>query len=330
MVWVIGAGYWGRNLVRNFAELGALTGVTDPSAAARDWVAATYPGIPVSESPDAVFAKGLGQDVGAVVIATPVATHGSLVGRALAAGLHVFVEKPLCLDVAEAERLRDQARARGRVLMVGHLLQYHPAFQSLRQRIEAGALGALRYIYSNRASLGKIRREENAMWSFAPHDISMILALARAMPDRVVANGGSYLSRDVADTTLTHLTFADGLQAHIFVSWLHPYKEQRLVVVGTAGMLVFDDVAPGAGKLRLYPHRAGWEGDVPLIAKAEPEPIAYGTGEPLRAECEAFLKAVADGTPPPSDADEGIRVLKVLEAGQESLVSGRPVTLAAG
>jgi UDP-2-acetamido-3-amino-2,3-dideoxy-glucuronate N-acetyltransferase len=271
--------------------------------------------VPVADELDAVWTD---DSVPAVMIATPAATHGALVAQALAAGKHVFVEKPLCLDVVEAERLQRMAADAKRVLMVGHLLLYHPAFRALQAVVADGRLGRLRYIYSNRASLGKIRKEENALWSFAPHDISMVLALAGRMPLRVVANGGYYLSDSVADTTLSHLDFGKGLQAHIFVSWLHPYKEQRLVVVGETGMAVFNDVASGSEKLLIYPHKAGWDGDLPVVSKAEAQPIPFEAGEPLRGECEAFLAALA-GTSPPSDAAEGIRVLRVLDACQRAL-----------
>jgi UDP-2-acetamido-3-amino-2,3-dideoxy-glucuronate N-acetyltransferase len=215
------------------------------------------------------------------------------------------------------------------VLMVGHLLLYHPAFVALRALVHAGRIGALRYVYSNRVSLGRLRREENALWSFAPHDFSMILALAGAMPDRVSANGGSYLAHGVADTTLSHMHFPGGVQAHVFVSWLHPYKDQRLVVVGADGMAVFNDVADGADKLLLYPHRAQWDGDVPVVEKVAAEPIAYAPDEPLGRECAHFLDCCATGARPLSDAAEGLRVLAVLDACQRSLVQGRPITLGA-
>lgn len=320
----IGLGHWGKNLVRNLHGLGVLAAMYDADPEMRARLGAQFPDVSVADSLDAIFED---TTVSSVAIATPAATHGELVDRALDAGKHVFVEKPLCLDIAEAERLSIKARERGQVLMVGHLLLYHPAFRALQAAVEAGRLGKLRYIYSNRASLGKIRREENALWSFAPHDISMILALTGRLPAKVVANGGSYLSSNVADTTLSHLDFDDGLQAHVFVSWLHPYKEQRLVVIGDEAMAVFNDVAGAADKLLVYPHKAGWDGDVPLVSKAEAEPLPYAVGEPLRMECEAFVVAVRDGTPPPSDSEEGIRVLKVLDACQRALTGGDAVRL---
>ena len=218
---VIGVGYWGRNLVRNFAALGVLTSVCEPGKESRAMVRETYPDVTVHAELDAVFSD---PDITGVVIATPAEMHGALARRALDAGKHVFVEKPLCLDVAEAEQLKKLADEKGLVLMVGHLLLYHAAFQALFEIAQDKQLGKLRYIYSNRLSLGKIRREENALWSFAPHDISMILQLAGEMPRRVMASGAHYLTDGVADTTLSHLTFGDNLQAHIYVSWLHPFK----------------------------------------------------------------------------------------------------------
>ncbi len=320
----IGLGHWGRNLARNLDGLGALAALHDASAEVRERFAAQYPHCPVVPALDQVLGDPA---IEAVAIATPAATHGDVVALALNAGKHVFVEKPICLDVGDAQALKAQADGAGKVLMVGHLLLYHPAFRALSAAVRAGRLGRLRYIYSNRASLGKIRREENALWSFAPHDVSMILNLAGRMPRRVMASAGTYLSEGVADTTLSHLDFGDGVQAHVFVSWLHPYKEQRLVVVGDAGMAVFNDVADGADKLLLYPHRAAWDGELPVISKADAEPIAYQAGEPLRIECQAFLDAVAGKAAPPSDAAEGIRVLTVLDACQRAITGGRTVEL---
>ncbi len=317
---VIGVGYWGRNLARNISALGVLAGVCEPEEEARAMVRETYPDVVVHDHPGTVFGDS---GIDGVVIATPAEMHGTLTRQALEAGKHVFVEKPLCLDVAEAVQLEHLADEKGLVLMVGHLLLYHPAFRALMEIVKEGQLGKLRYIYSNRLSLGKIRREENALWSFAPHDISMILQLAGDMPRRVVASGAHYLTDGVADTTLSHLVFNDNLQAHIYVSWLHPFKEQKLVVVGDKSMIVFDDTKPAAEKILLFPHEVGWEGDIPVVSKAAPEPVAFVESEPLRNECEAFLGAISGTSRPPSDAAEGIRVLKVLDACQQSILQGR-------
>ena len=321
---VIGTGYWGRNLVRNYYQLGNLRAVCDSDETNLAAITEQYPDIVSYRQIDNALAD---PNIDAVVIATPAASHAEIVRLALDAGKHVFVEKPLCLDVDGANSLADRADQLDRVLMVGHLLLYHPAFAALKAALDAGELGQLRYIYSNRLSLGKIRREENALWSFAPHDISMILSLVGSSPHRVVATGGSYLHSGVADTTLSHLSFAGQLQAHIFVSWLHPYKDQRLVLVGDEAMAVFDDVQKGGEKLLLYPHDVGWDGELPVVSKANAQPIPYDDAEPLRLECQAFINAVVDGARPPSDAQEGIRVLQVLKACQDSLTSGAPVTL---
>ncbi len=324
---VIGTGHWGRNLARNFHALGALAAFAEPHEARRAEVAALYPDANAHDD----TAQVLGDDtIDAVAIAAPAAVHGALVAEALDAGKHVFVEKPLCLDIAEGQGLARQADAAGRVLMVGHLLLYHPAFQALRAMVAAGGIGNIRYIYANRLSLGQIRRVENALWSFAPHDVSMILSLVGEMPARIMASGGTYLSPEVADTTLSHLSFGEGVQAHIFVSWLHPYKDHRMVVVGSDGMLVFDDVKQGLEKLLHYPHGVGWRDDLPNIDKAEAHPVAYEAEEPLKRECAHFLDCVANGARPLSDAGEGLRVLTVLDACQRSLASGEPTTVDGG
>ena len=319
---VIGAGYWGKNLVRNYGELGVLHGICDASADVATRYSENDSSLKVATEPREFLDDS---NVDAIAIATPAATHGALVADALSTGKHVFVEKPLCLDLDEARRLKDQAEEKGLTLMVGHMLHYHPAFCALRDVVAEGGIGELRYIYSTRLSLGKIRREENALWSFAPHDISMILALTGKMPELVSAKGEAYLREGVADTTLSHMTFTNRLQAHIFVSWIHPFKDQRLVVSGSNGMLVFDDVRPGDEKLLLYRHQVGWDGDIPTVNKAESEAVAYGDEEPLRAECRHFISCVESGTRPDTDAAEGIRVLSVLDACQRSLMSGNSI-----
>ena len=321
---VVGTGYWGQNLLRNFSELGVLHAFCDSDDGRRAAHAPNYPSAKCYQDYADVIAD---QNVNAVAIATPAATHGRLVRQALDAGKNVFVEKPLCLDVEEAKSLRDLALSLNLTLMVGHLLLYHPAFRAVKEFVDAGKLGRLRYIYSNRLSLGKIRKEENALWSFAPHDISMILSLTGKMPEKITATGGQYLHDGVADTTLSHLSFTDNLQAHIFVSWLHPYKEHRMVVVGDRGMVAFNDAAQGEQKVLSYPHKLEWNGDIPYVSKADAVPIPYGTEEPLKLECEAFLGAVKNGTAPPSSADEGVRVLKVLDACQKAITEGRVIGL---
>ena len=322
---LIGSGYWGKNFVRVLAEHGVLACICDSDPEAVAAIAAKA-AVPLVASPTEVLAD---DKIGAVVIATPAATHFPLVRQALAAGKHVLVEKPLALELEDARLLAELAQTQDRVLMVGHLLQYHNAFLRLSEMVSAGELGRLSYIYSNRLNLGKLRREENVLWSFAPHDISMILSLAAEMPERVSALGHCYLHEKIADITITHLDFASGLRAHVFVSWLHPVKEQRLVVVGDRGMLVLDDSQPWAEKLVLYRHGIDWQGGIPVANRAAGEPVPLTEAEPLRQEVGHFLECVARGSRPRTDAAEGLRVLSVLSAAQRSIAAGRPVDLSA-
>ncbi len=323
-VGVVGLGHWGPNLARNHHALGSLAALCESDPARLAQISAMFPDVAKYQDLDAMLADPA---IDAIAIATPAATHGRFIRRALDAGKHVFVEKPLCLDITEAVELRQISEDRELILMVGHLLLYHPAFIALHRAVADGRFGKLRYLYSTRLSLGKFRREENALWSFAPHDVSMILQITGQLPISVIANGGHYLTQGVADTTMSHLTFGEDIQAHIFVSWLHPYKDQRLVVIGEKAMAVMNDVAQGPEKLLFYPHKAHWDGDLPVIDKAEAEPISFGGGEPLRGECEAFLAAVRGEGDPPSDAAEGLRVLRVLDACSRSIATGQRVEL---
>lgn len=311
---VAGCGYWGKNLVRNFAELGALAAVCDPDAAfAADFTKKfNVPALRFDE----LCAAG---DIDGVVIAAPAELHAGLATQALRAGKHVFVEKPLALTDREAEAVTREAAAAGRILMVGHLMQYHPAFQKLRDMIEGGDLGRLQYLYSNRLNLGKIRREENILWSFAPHDISMILALVGAEPERVSAVGGTFLHQQIADVTTTHMAFPNGVQAHVFVSWLHPFKEQKLVVVGDRAMAVFNDGEPWDSKLVVYPHRINWKNGVPTPEKADGVPVPLPADEPLKRECLHFLDCIRTNTAPRTDGAEAVRVLRVLAQAEASM-----------
>jgi UDP-2-acetamido-3-amino-2,3-dideoxy-glucuronate N-acetyltransferase len=235
-----------------------------------------------------------------------------MVREALHAGKDVFVEKPLCLSVDQGKTLVELARERGRILMVGHLLWYHPAILKLKELIDTGELGRIQYIYSNRLNLGKIRREENILWSFAPHDISVILGLLGEMPTSVLAQGGNYLHEQIADTTVTLLSFPSGVKAHIFVSWLHPFKEQKLIVVGDQKMAVFDDMEK-KDKLLLYSHSIKWKSQIPVANRAEAQPVEVGTEEPLREECAHFLDSIRTRRRPRTDGEEGLRVLSVLQ-----------------
>ena len=313
---VIGTGYWGKNLVRVHHRLGALKLICDKDETVLARFQELYPEVEVCLAVNDVLDR---DDIQAVVIATPAETHFALAQEALLAGKHAYVEKPLALDPKEAEALVALAEERGLTLMVGHLLQHHPVFVELKRLAQAGELGRINYMYSHRLNLGKIRREENILWSFAPHDISMILSLAGEAPERVLATGGYYLHSRIADVTTTHLEFASGLKAHIFVSWLHPFKVQQLVVVGDKKMAVFDDTLPWADKLLLYPHEIKWHDNLPVPARAEAERLEIPESEPLLAECEHFLACVAKGQTPITDGREGLEVLRVLDAAQRSL-----------
>lgn len=315
---VIGAGYWGKNLIRNFHTIGALAMICETSESTRNSFIAQYPGAQVK--PDLESAL-LDAGIKAICVATPAETHYDIVKKALNAGKHVFVEKPICLDVASGEELVALAAKKGRILMVGHLLQYHPAVVELKRLIRNGELGKLQYIYSNRLNLGKIRTEENILWSFAPHDISVMLSLAGQEPQSVSSFGSHFLNKSIADVTVSNFIFPSGVAAHIFVSWLHPFKEQKLVVVGDRKMVVLNDVEP-QDKLLIYPHVINWKNGVPIPDKKEAEKVPYDTGEPLLEECKAFITAITTGKAPLTDGAEGLSVLRVLAACQESMRKG--------
>ena len=323
---VVGAGYWGKNLIRNFSDLGVLQLVCDSNEVLLNSIKSQYPRVDISFAFQDILHR---KDIDAVVIATPAETHFSLAREALLAGKHVFVEKPLTLQEEQGEEIIAVARKKRCTLMVGHLLQYHPVFIRLKEMTRAGELGRINYIYSHRLNLGKIRREENILWSFAPHDISMILALAGEEPESILSTGGNYLHKRIADVTTTHLEFPSGMKAHIFVSWLHPFKDQKLVVVGDRKMAVFDDTQPWAEKLLLYPHEIRWQGNLPVPSKAEAERVeGIRELEPLRRECEHFLECISAGKTPVTDGREGLRVLRILNASQQSLdESGRRISL---
>ncbi len=313
---VVGAGNWGKNLVRNFFELGVLKAICDENQASLAQMQKLYPSCDTLNSLKDVLAR---KDIPAIAIATPAETHFGLAREALLAGKHVFVEKPLTLSEKDAAELIALARKNKMTLMVGHLLQYHPAFIKLKELAVRGDLGRINYIYSHRLNLGKFRREENILWSFAPHDISMILALAGEEPESVLATGGNYLHKKIADVTTTHLEFSSGLKAHVFVSWLHPFKDQKLVVVGDQKMAVFDDTLPWEEKLLIYPHHVNWENNVPVPTRGVPEHVSIPYAEPLKLECEHFLECLEKRKQALTNGEEGLRVLKVLNASEHSL-----------
>ncbi len=323
---VLGSGMWGRNHVRVWHELGILRAVCDSDTQRLKEIESKFGGLDVHCRAEEVFARA---DIDAVVIATPAPTHAALALEAIRAGKDVLVEKPMALTIEAGQELLEEAEKNKRILMVGHVLEYHPAVAKIRSLVKSGALGRVQYVYSNRLNLGRIRTEENALWSFAPHDVAIILRLVGKMPHQVACHGAGYLNKEVADVTLTHLSFAMGIEAHIFVSWLHPVKDHRFVVVGHQQMAVFDDTRPWKEKLLLYPHRIDWvDGQIPIAHKAESEAVLLDEREPLKLECEHFLSAVQARSAVLSDGASGLNVLKVLSAAQESLDRhGAPVLM---
>lgn len=313
---IVGTGYWGKNLVRNFYNLGALNTVCDTNPDTLKFFVQEYSGVVGVNSYSEVLNH---PQIKGVAISTPAETHYSFAKEAILAGKDVYVEKPLCLSETEGKELNKLAEKHDRILMVGHLLWYHPVVLKLKELIDCGHLGRIQYIYSNRLNLGKLRREENVLWSFAPHDISVILGLIGEMPGSIRAQGGNFLHQQIADTTVTLLNFSSGIRAHIFVSWLHPFKEQKLVVVGDKQMAVFDDTLPWEKKLQLYGHTIDWNENIPVANKAEAICVDVDKGEPLRAECQHFLECVESREVPRTDGEEGLRVLRVLNACQQSL-----------
>jgi predicted dehydrogenase len=318
---VIGCGYWGKNLVRNFNRLGALEMICEATPAGRATASELAPQTPVV----AELEELLKSDIAGVVIATPAEAHYDIARQALEAGKDVFVEKPLALTFEQGSslvRLAEEAKA---ILMVGHVLEYHPAIVKIQELVRSGELGQLRYISSNRLNLGKVRREENILWSFAPHDIAIILRLTGSTPFQIAAHGGSYVQPNIADVTTTHLLFENEVRAHIYVSWLHPFKEQRLVIIGSKKMASFDDVTK---RLVLYDQRVEVQEGQPVPIKGNGDVVSFSEEEPLLLECRAFLDSIQTRQPPLTDGKSGLRVLQVLQAAQESLVrNGEPVTL---
>jgi len=324
---VVGCGYWGKNLVRNFAQLGALHTICDTDPGMLEQFVSCYPEAKAETDYRQVLQDG---EIRGVVIATPAASHHYMAKQALLAGKDVFVEKPLALETEQGKELVELAEKSNGVLLVGHLLEYHPAIVKLKELIDNGELGKINYIYSNRLNLGKFRTEENILWSFAPHDISIILLLLGEMPQEISAHGGYYLHQDIADVTLTTLAFKDGVRAHIFVSWLHPYKEQKLVVVGDKKMALFDDTGP-KDKLFLYSHDIEWIDMKPVPHQKQPELVEVPLDEPLRIECQDFIECIRERRRPKVDGHKGLQVLEVLSYCQRSLEEkGKVISLTKG
>jgi predicted dehydrogenase len=319
-VGVAGLGYWGPNLARNLAAIEGceLAWLCDASSQARERQGAAFPGARVTGDLDEMLADA---QLDAVVLATPVPTHADLAVRTLQAGKHCFVEKPLALTASDAQRACDAAERAGKTLMVGHLLEYHPAVTRLKRLVDDGELGSLYYVYGNRVNLGKLRAEENALWSLGAHDVSVVLHLIGEEPAECQAHGESYVRDGVQDVVFCYLRFPSGQVAHLHLSWLDPHKERRITVVGSKRMATFDDMQIER-KLTVYDK--GFDEDVSsygeyITRAGESFSPRISNAEPLRLECEHFVECVRTGATPRSDGHSGVRVVRVLEALQGSL-----------
>jgi UDP-2-acetamido-3-amino-2,3-dideoxy-glucuronate N-acetyltransferase len=314
----VGCGHWGKNIARNLARLGALHAICDPNPAAALRVSADF-GVPARTFEDILNDP----HCEAIALASPAALHGEHVRVSLRAGKHVFVEKPLTLDVNDGRDLAGMARRKSRILMVGHLLRYHPHVLKLIDLVKEGSLGQIRRIFARRQGPGRLRTEEDVLWSFAPHDISLILALLGEMPKKVWAEGSAILTPSVLDMATIHMKFLSGVAARIHVSWLNPYKEQKLTVVGTKATAIFDDRADWPDKLLVYQHEIVFRDGRPWKVNTDPTRFRLEQCEPLHEECAHFLHAVKTGVLPRTDSAEALAVLSILDAATRSLETGR-------
>lgn len=311
---VIGTGYWGKNLVRNFSELNALYGICDENLELAESIAGKYQ--VKAFSLEMVLNS---KDIDAVVIATPEATHANIAKQALLAGKHIFVEKPLALEIKDVEEIIKLSESLNLRLMVGHLMHYHPVYIHIKQMVKNNDLGNLQYIYSTRLNLGRVIKGQDVMWGFAPHDVSMILGIINEEPESVNCFGGSYLNNSIADLSNIHLNFKNNVKAHAFVSWLHPYKEQKFVVIGNKAMVAFDNNQPWDKKLQITYHdeKLLKSSVYPYVPKSEY--ITVAEAEPLKEESKHFIDCIKQNNTPLTDGKESLNVLKVLSKASKDL-----------
>ena len=306
---VIGCGHWGRNLVRNFYELDALAAVHDPSDQVMMEISSMYN--LTGSSIESIIEN---KNIHGVVIAAPAPLHSSLSQMAMKADKHVYVEKPIAMSLSEADEMISLSEKKKKHLMVGHLLQYHPVFKKVREMVLSGELGAINYISSIRHSLGKIRTEEDVIWSFAPHDISMILSLTQDNPTSIDKEFIEIIQPGICDIASISMSFPRNIKAKISVSWVNPTKEQKLIIIGEKGMIVFDDTLEWGKKLAVYGHKIEKKDTGPIPVKSEVKYVVVEEKEPLKSECQYFLDLIDNKVPPLTDGREGRSVLEVLES----------------
>ncbi len=321
---VVGLGYWGPNLARNFDSLPGceLAWCCDEDDSRLARLAAVHRSTRFTSRLEDLLED---EALHAIALATPVPTHAALAQRVLLAGKHCFVEKPLAQSAADAQAAVQAAQEAERILMVGHLLEYHPGIRLLKETLDSGELGQPRYIYGNRLNLGQLRSEENALWSLGAHDVSVVLSLAGEEPSELVAHGECYMQEGIEDVVFAFMRFPSGLAAHLHLSWLDPHKERRFTVVGSKRMATFDDMELER-KLTIYDkgfdEKADSYGEY-ITRAGEIRCPRVGNAEPLRLECEHFIACLRDGRTPRSDGHSGLRVVRVLEGLQRSLDESR-------
>ena len=316
---VVGAGHWGKNLIRNFDEIGALRSICDTDEKTLESYKYLNSKPRLSKNYQEVIDDKL---IDAIAIAVPAEAHYSLAKDALLSGKDVFVEKPFCLELEQAQELLELADKLGRIVMVGHLLHYHPCIQTIKELLNKNILGNLQYISVHRLNLGKLHTETNVLYSLATHDISVLLSLCDDLPYKITCHGGDFTTKGIADTSLLAMSFSNGVEAHIFSSWLNPFKEQKFTLVGSKGMLVFDDTVPWGEKLLLYPQAVIFdEYGTPDTYPGEAKRVQVEKSEPLQNECRHFLECCLSRRKAKTDAEEGLRVMQVLDAAEKSFSS---------
>jgi predicted dehydrogenase len=319
---VVGCGNWGKNLVRNFSELGALSSICDFNTEIANKYANQY------NVKNCLFVEIINDpNIKGVVIATPAHLHASMAIEAMNAGKHVLVEKPMAMNETESEMMIAAAKKNAVQLMVAHLLQYHPIFKTILELVKTGEMGELNYIYSNRLSFGKVRTEEDIIWSFAPHDISMILSIVGQNPEFVSVNSASVLQKNHVDIATIHMKFKSGLKSHISVSWLNPYKEVKLVLSGKCALLVFDDTKSWNEKLAIYSYETAFSKESINLKTNNVKYLDIPEEEPLKNECRHFIDVVEKNMKPITDGTEGLKVIKVLSAVRQSQEKNQTVKI---